>query len=408
MNRNPFKPFIYVTIIFFATLPGMANSFAQTASSAEEEDNSSDIEARENKTMEALDQVQNLELNKKNTPDRMNVLKNATNQLDQVTDDSVTAAAEIADANSADDNTSTQGVASHQQPSSFQERIPVQIKTTTAETSPEKHSPAEIKTQELDVSPQPPSYHTPASIFNKVNQFEIASEFSYLEYREEPGLMREKGPYFGIYGAMYSRPEELQTSAINVIHLDTHLSYGLVDYKGSGEINGINDYMVEPRAWLGRDIMLAPSVQLTPYAGIGYRYLYDTLSKGSGGYDRRSQYLYMPVGFETHFQMPDDWQIGFNAEYDIFIRGWQTSYLGDANSLYPTLHNSQRNGFGLRGSLDFIKKMDRVNFLISPYIRYWHIKKSEIATASNDFYEFAGLEPDNNSTEIGLKLGVDF
>ena len=56
--------------------------------------------------------------------------------------------------------------------------------------------------------------------------------------------------------------------------------------------------------------------------------------------------------------------------------------------------------------------MDKYNVLISPYIKYWHIKQSNTETVTkingDEIVYLWGYEPDNNSTEIGMRLGVEF
>ena len=251
---------------------------------------------------------------------------------------------------------------------------------------------------------------SPAIAEEKVYQFQFGFETSYISYEEPDVDMTEKGPFFGIYGAFNWRPEELRSWPINVLHVDAHADYGVIKYKSpSGVATNIDDYMLEPRLWIGHDFLLPDAVRITPYVGIGYRFLYDAFGDaGPGAYDRRSQYVYAPVGFELNYKAIPGWEIGLNAEYDIFIQGWQTSFLSDNNSFWPDITNKQKKGYGLRASIDIIKKMDKIDFLVSPYVRFWHIKESEYNTAANNYFIVGGVEPENKSTEIGLKLGAQF
>ncbi len=244
-------------------------------------------------------------------------------------------------------------------------------------------------------------------------QYRLASEFSYFSYHEKTADMKERGPFFGIYGAYDWRPAGIQDWWLNVLHLDTHFNFGLVDYKSTdAEVANLKDFMAEPRLWLGRDLSPFDFTRLTPYGGLGYRYLYDHLGQASdiGGYDRTSEYLYVPIGFDIENQSVPGWQFGLNVEYDIFIQGWQENYLSNVSEGNPNFNNKQNSGFGIRGSLDIIKKMEHVNFLFSPYIRYWKIRQSKLTTAINTSseIEFVGYEPTNSSTEIGARFGVQF
>ena len=252
----------------------------------------------------------------------------------------------------------------------------------------------------------------------KTHQFEMGTEISHITYREPGEGVKEKGMTYGIFGVYNYRPaiEHIAAWLVDVYHIDFHLNYSLMNYSGSGTVNDINDYMIEPRIWFGKDLVLNSTSRVTPYVGVGYRYLLDQLGGnvstiGANGYDRRSQYLYIPVGAEMAFIPTEGWEVRLNGEYDFFVHGWHMSYLSQVptevlGTSYPNLKNDQSKGYGLRGSMDLIKKGNGFNIIFSPYVRYWNIKQSKIQTAANDFGEVVGMEPANNSTEIGARLGV--
>jgi hypothetical protein len=246
------------------------------------------------------------------------------------------------------------------------------------------------------------------------NGFDLRAELSYIKYEEPSIAVEEKGAMYGIYGAYNVRPKEDNPlkGFIDVYHLDAHADYGALDYDGSGTVNDIGNYMFEPRFWIGKDLPLGVNSRITPYAGIGYRFLYDDgggniTTTGASGYDRRSQYLYAPVGMEAKIATHSDWQVGLTAEYDAFIRGWQDSYLSDVAG-YADIHNTQRKGYGLRGSMMLEKHTPAFDIEIGPYIRYWNIGRSNIATSHGSAVTFTGFEPANKSTEIGGQAGVRF
>jgi hypothetical protein len=67
----------------------------------------------------------------------------------------------------------------------------------------------------------------------------------------------------------------------------------------SGELNNINDYMLEFRFLAGYDFPVSDTFILTPFVGLGFRYLNDDSSGkvatlGGSGYDRESNYVYSP------------------------------------------------------------------------------------------------------------------
>ncbi len=254
-------------------------------------------------------------------------------------------------------------------------------------------------------------YHEPKSSELPVISTEVGLETSYINYREKEEGVKEKGPMGGINGALTIRPQGMGDMPVNMMRLDGHVNYAQVDYSGSGKINNINDAIFESRLVLGHD-WAAQGMRLTPYAGVGYRHLFDNMggkrsSTGGIGYDRRSQYLYAPAGLDYIIPIAPSWKVGVNGEFDYLIRGWQDSYFSDVSGL-PNLKNTQKKGYGIRGSFKIMKLMDRCDLIVEPYVRYWHIKDSDVNVAENDLVAIEGYEPENTSLETGLKLAVGF
>jgi hypothetical protein len=235
----------------------------------------------------------------------------------------------------------------------------------------------------------------------------LGTEVSYIKY-EEPGYMQEKGMMYGIVGS-YAYHNKL------MVKLEGKFSYGQLDYDGAYQngtpltISGISDYMLEFRGLLGYEFPLR-AVMLTPYSGLGYRYLQDnSQDKDAGGYQRESNYIYIPIGIETVANLGNGWSLGANIEYDIFVWGRQISYLSDVDPSYYPLENEQMKGYGVRGSISIAKKGKKVGFIIEPFIRYWNIKESREGYIIYQGTPIAyGIEPNNDSTEIGCKLAITF
>ncbi len=190
--------------------------------------------------------------------------------------------------------------------------------------------------------------------------------------------------------------------------------YGRMDYSGSGTANGIDDVEFEARALVARVLPLdAQGTQLTPYVGLGYRLLSDqlggkTTSTGAIGYDRLSQYQYMPLGLEMRFGLAPGWSLKPTAEYDYFLHGTQDSYLSQVSSSLSDLHNTQHSGYGWRGSL--MARMDGTRPIeFGPYVRYWNIRQSDTQPISfRGVTVGSGFEPANHTTEIGVAAKMWF
>jgi len=276
--------------------------------------------------------------------------------------------------------------------------------------------------------------------------FEIGSEVSNITY-VEPDVMQEKGDMQGIYGILTYRFDEnaKRKSRMNVwdkrekfafFRLDGRFSWSSVDYdsQNTGDLSGLEDYMTEIRGVVGYELPIKETATLMPYAGFGTRYLSDdlrgTTTTGNWGYRRESRY-YLPIGIEVKISPRNGWLIGFMAEYDYFLTGAQRSHLEDGglsiqDSVTGTwyvrdmLLNDQDEGHGIRGSFIIMKKTKYIDLFIEPFVRYWSIKESDPQQQTSNggtvlWFQDAGftipltgVEPENKSTEYGLKFGAKF
>lgn len=179
------------------------------------------------------------------------------------------------------------------------------------------------------------------------------------------------------------------------------LTYGKVDYVGSGtstkdyykgRAEGYIDYRVNKR--------------FSPFVGLGYRHLFDasggsTSSTGATGYDRLSQYLYAPIG--ARVDLTD--KLSVKAQYNLFLKGRQTSYFSTASSTASDATNNQNSGWGTDFTANY-----QIDDTWSTYgfFRYWDIKKSDTSTYTNAGVTYAGYEPQNTTEEIGVGVAYGF
>lgn len=233
---------------------------------------------------------------------------------------------------------------------------------------------------------------------------------------EEPGIsMKEQGMMYGgcLFYAYHKDPEQNSW----MMRLEQRAGYGQVDYSQevSGSIDNIVDYMMETRALFGYDLHTEPGSVYTFYTGFGYRYLNDD-SKGTVstkhklGYERESNYYYTPFGLEAVVDYNNGWAAGAELEFDWVWLGRQISHLGDASSVFGTVHNNQNKGIGLRGALKLMRKTQAYDFTFGPFIRYWSIDDSEHSQLLDlgDDDVLIGLEPRNRTTEFGGTASLQF
>ncbi len=194
---------------------------------------------------------------------------------------------------------------------------------------------------------------------------------------------------------------------INMFRLDAMYGQGEVDYESNstGTVENIPDFMGEIRLVAGEDIPVFRDTLITPYGGIGFRYLNDDSngmqsSTGASGYKRENFLWYLPLGIDVQKPFKSDWQLGLNAEYDLMIDGTQISHLDAAEIGGDEITNDQNRGSGLRGSFRITKMTDQIDLFVEPFVRYWRIADSEVQSG--------WIEPKNNTHEYGLKLGIRY
>jgi hypothetical protein len=282
------------------------------------------------------------------------------------------------------------------------------IKDTGVDAKQESKTPVEETVSQDNVATfiKADEKESPKTLSKARHTWEMGPEISYIEYKE-PDVMSQKGTMYGI-GAAYSYHNGV------MIKVAGRYSYGQVDYQNSGTLNNIDDIIFEIRALGGYDFKISSSFTMTPFIGFGYRYLKDDsagriTSTGAKGYLRESNYYYSPIGIEAVNVFDKGWSAGVILEYDYFWKGMQKSYLSNSDAGLNDVENNQNGGYGVRGSIIIKKQTDRVFYAIEPFIRYWNIDNSDIQNVT--YYGIVidrGLEPKNESTEIGVKFMIGF
>ena len=229
------------------------------------------------------------------------------------------------------------------------------------------------------------------------------------EYREPSLDVTEKGWFGGVTG------DAIAALGLWQLRVDGRLAYGMMSYSGSGTEDGIDDFVFEGRVMIGRAIPLGPGGnRITPYFGYGYRLLSDylgghTTSTGAAGYDRMSQYHYLPIGIEGGFRLNQSWAVKPTVEYDWLIRGTQDSYLSQAVGGFGDLHNTQDSGWGLRGAIMFQTMTGGTAIEFGPFVRYWNIEQSDTKPVTFQGVTVGGgFEPANHTIEAGTALKILF
>lgn len=256
--------------------------------------------------------------------------------------------------------------------------------------------------------------------------FEVGVEISSFNY-EEPNFMEEEGVLFGFFGnydvllrenSPHSSIKDLFSNGngFNRFEIDARILWGEVDYTSpiSGTLDDIDDWLFEIRGLTGYDFPLANDQLITFFLGLGFRYLNDDsgglqTSTGAFGYERESNYFYLPIGLKYFVPFNERWSFEARGEFDVFLTGEQESHLEDVSSSLNTVTNDQDSGWGVRASVRLERKGENFDLFIEPYYRYWHVDDSEVSpvTFMGALVGF-GLEPENNSWEAGSRIGIRF
>lgn len=229
--------------------------------------------------------------------------------------------------------------------------------------------------------------------------FEVGVQLAHYHY-EEPNFAKFIGTRGGIIGAYtFTRANGV------FFRVDGRESYGALKYQGSGTQDSVPDLIVEARGVAGLDFFPANRVSLSPYLGLGYRYLYNDsrgyTSTNAAGYRRYSNYLYLPAGLTIRFDLGNRWVLAPTVEADIFILGKQKSQLSDANLGFNDVTNTQEGGSGYRAYL----MVENDHLAFGAWMHYWDIKDSDVQPIGRGR---AGLEPANWTRESGIEFRYRF
>jgi hypothetical protein len=241
-----------------------------------------------------------------------------------------------------------------------------------------------------------------------VHAFEIGLNLGYFHYEEEELDVDWDGFMYGLIGSYTYH---------NVIMFHTSLEYTQGEIQNDGATQegtplreDADDWIVEWRGLLGYDFTCKGHA-ITPFLGIGYRYWNDDID-GPSGYEREVEYWYSPIGIETISPLSGAWTWGVAAEYDFFWGGSVKSHLSDfaAELNDPEVDQDSGDGYGLRFSIHFKRSFANNSALsVEPYVSYWNIDESDIATLTFSGVPIAFvIEPSNETLTYGVRVGWKF
>ena len=182
-------------------------------------------------------------------------------------------------------------------------------------------------------------------------------------------------------------------------------SFGNIDYTSAGTGTMKKEYYKGRLEYYISTVSRLGANDLRPYIGLGYRDLLDDSgfkrsSTNHLGYDRLSQYYYLPVGAIWYLNE----KVSLKSQYNYFLEGKQTSFLNEVlpNTYSVNPKNTQRIGWGIDLTL-----RSKLNDKWSTYgfFRSWNIEDSDLTACSPLIY---CMEPKNQTHEIGAGISYNF
>ena len=196
------------------------------------------------------------------------------------------------------------------------------------------------------------------------------------------------------------------------------VSAGAVDYRSNegSSIDDVSQSIGQLELHLGYDIALGSGATLTPFAGLGSRFLSDNSggresTDGLLGYDREISYGYIPMGATVTIPVRHRTLLSLTAQYNWFIDGDAKSKFSDVSSELPDVKLELDEGEGFEANAAIAFPVGSQQITVGPFLRSWRIGRSDSFLLLNPDDLAEGIEifePRNRTTELGLRIGFAF
>ena len=170
------------------------------------------------------------------------------------------------------------------------------------------------------------------------------------------------------------------------------LDVGGLDYSstGSEKLNNTDSILFEGRVLFGYHLPVSEVSFVTSYIGVGYRQLESEFDEKFAsvdvGYFKTYDYHYIPIGINFSKNLNRRWSYTATAEYDIFLNGkiqYTVMDYSGYGSVIDEVNINQKNGYGLRGSVQMQKQVNQfLSLAVEPFVRYWNIAESDSTDVS--------------------------
>jgi hypothetical protein len=230
--------------------------------------------------------------------------------------------------------------------------------------------------------------------------------FDYEETADGEKLMEEEGTMHGLRLAYTGH-----SGRGPMFRVDGSFNYGELEYDGQtwgGDPVGADteDYLVRLQGALGWDFQHGNSVS-TVYTGLAFRYWNNEIDD-TGGYEREITQFYWPIGYELAVPLGEKWVLGGGLEFELLLDGQVKSHLSDADSSFEDAHNDQEagDGYGVNSIIYLKRDSERLPWSVGLFVNYYDIEDSDTDLVTLGEWMFLVYEPENETTEIGLRVSL--
>lgn len=223
------------------------------------------------------------------------------------------------------------------------------------------------------------------------------------KYKEPDIAIRDSGILLGVNYAYRNVFESLFYEA-NFEYLQGVTRYEGFSFTGQPASFDQSNRIGMAQLWLGvpRSAVWG-HWSVMPKVGFLFRYLIDADDPAGGDYERRQQYLALPLGLDV-FCPTSHGLFVFQIYVPVLFRGKNTTVLTDVGaSNDATVDQDDGNGFHV--GLDYIRGL----WTVGGFWRMWYVGDSDTAISQLPANPPSGfLEPRNETLSLGLKVGVAF
>ena len=264
-----------------------------------------------------------------------------------------------------------------------------------------------------------------------IKGLDLSVKGGYFQYKEPDARITYSGIVSGLYGAY---KKDFSSCSVKI---RSELMSGNVDYDGQLNIHQTESSEVQTSATESTPISYGASLWysdsslligksftkkrylITPYTGLGYRYLSNSDNPDvAGDYKREVTYIYLPLVLEFQKGISETRAWGIVGELDILLRGSAEANLSDASEKYNDLQFNQSLGGGIKLAGFYNSKLLGMDISIKPFMDLWLIDNSDtdvlkhdgervlVRSADGSYGDYC--EPANITVTGGLQLALNF